>query len=369
MTKARLLIVEDDESICTQLKYALRDDYTLSFAEDRARAMTIFHEEHPPIVSLDLGLPPRPETADEGLKTLDEILRAAPLTKVIIVTGNADRENALRALELGAFDYHVKPVDLAQFKVVLQRAAYLRDLEAESRARAEHAEPTTRFEDILGSTPCMQEIFASVRRVARTDATVLIEGESGTGKELIARAVHANSPRKHRAFVPINCGAIPESLLESELFGHEKGAYTGAHIQRPGKIETAAGGTLFLDEIAEMSLPLQVKVLRFLQEREIERIGGRESIKVDTRVIAATNKAVKAEIQAGRFREDLYYRLSVVEIEVPPLRERGEDIALLANAFLRRNCQEYRRTMCFSEAARAAMARYAWPGNIRELEN
>jgi two-component system NtrC family response regulator len=215
----------------------------------------------------------------------------------------------------------------------------------------------------------MREIFAAVARVSKTDATVLIQGESGTGKELLAKAIHSNSPRKSRPFVAINCGAIPETLLESELFGHEKGAYTGAHIQRKGRFELADGGTLFLDEIAEMSVPLQVKLLRFLQERQIERVGGREMIRVDVRVIAATNKDLRSELQAGRFREDLYYRLSVVNLNVPPLRDRGEDLILIANAFLRRCAQAQRRKLRFSSGALEAMTRYRWPGNIRELEN
>jgi two-component system NtrC family response regulator len=226
-----------------------------------------------------------------------------------------------------------------------------------------------RFEEILGSTPAMREIFAIVKRVAKTDATVLVQGESGTGKELLARAIHSNSPRHARAFVAINCGAIPETLLESELFGHEKGAYTGAHVARKGKVELADGGTLFLDEIAEMSPILQVKLLRFLQERQIERIGGREPIKVAARVIAATNKDLKSELQAGRFREDLYYRLSVVNVKLPALRERGEDVVLIGNALLQRSCREHRRKLRFSSAALEAIVRYAWPGNVRELEN
>ena len=369
MNKPGLLIVEDDEAIRTQLKYALRDDFLLWFAEDRTQAMTIFHESEPSLVSLDLGLPPTPDTADEGLKTLDDMLSLAPATKVVVITGNADRENAVKAIQLGAFDYLAKPLDVSQMRTVLQRAAYLQGLEAESDSKRDAAEATYRFEDILGRTPKMREIFAMATRVAKTDATVLVQGESGTGKELLARAIHANSPRRSGPFVPINCGAIPETLLESELFGHEKGAYTGAHIQRKGKIEVAEGGTLFLDEIGEMSLLLQVKLLRFLQEREIERIGGRERIRVNVRIIAASNKDLTAEIAANHFREDLYYRLSVVTIKVPPLRERGEDILLLANAFLRRNCVERRRKVRFSNDALQAMLNHAWPGNIRELEN
>ncbi len=369
MTKPKLLIVDDDESIRTQLKYAMRDDFTLFFAEDGKTALAALEEHHPRLVSLDLGLPPAAEGAEEGLRTLDEIIKLAPETKVVVVTGNGDRENAIRAIQLGAFDYHSKPVDLSAYKVVLHRAAYLQTLEAESEKHQETAESATRFEDILGTTPAMREIFWVVTRVAKTDATVLVQGESGTGKELLARAIHGNSRRKNRPFVAINCGAIPETLLESELFGHEKGAYTGAHIQRKGKLEVADGGTLFLDEIGEMSVPLQVKLLRFLQERQIERVGGREIIQVDVRIIAATNKDLKAELQAGNFREDLYYRLSVINIKLPPLRERGEDIILIANAFLRMGCREHRRKMRFSIGALDALSRYPWPGNIRELEN
>ena len=369
MNKPKLLIVEDDEAIRSQLKYALREHFVLAFAEDRVQAMTVLEEFRPALVSLDLGLPPAADAADEGLKALDEILRVAPGTKVVVVTGNGDRANALRAVELGAFDYLSKPVDVEAFKVVLSRAAYLQGVEADRERTAEAGEATARFEEILGTTPRMKEIFGIIGRVAKTDVSVLIEGESGTGKELIARAIHARSPRRNGPFVPINCGAIPDTLLEAELFGHEKGAYTGAHVQRRGKIEAAEGGTLFLDEIGELSLPLQVKLLRFLQEREIERIGGRERIRVNTRITAATNKTLLAEIEAGRFREDLYYRLSVVTIKVPPLRERREDLMLLANAFLRRSTQQHRRKIRFSREAVQAILEFPWPGNVRQLEN
>jgi len=369
MDKPRLLVVDDDEAIRMQLKYALRDDFTLFFAGDRHAAMAAVDEHHPEVVSLDLGLPPAQDGAEEGLRALEEIVKRAPATKIVVVTGNGDRMNAIRAIQHGAFDYHSKPIDLDGLKVVLGRAAYLRALEVDAQKHLEAEETNVRFEDIVGSTPAMREIFAIVARVSKTDATVLIQGESGTGKELLAKAVHSNSPRKSRAFVAINCGAIPETLLESELFGHEKGAYTGAHIQRKGKFELADGGTLFLDEIAEMSVPLQVKLLRFLQERQIERVGGREMIRVDARVIAATNKDLRAELQAGRFREDLYYRLSVVNLSIPPLRDRGEDLVLIASALLRKHAREQRRKLRFSSEALEAMARYRWPGNIRELDN
>jgi len=365
----RLLIVEDDDAIRTQLKYALRDQYALTFAETRMKALALMNDVRPEIVSLDLGLPPHPDTAEEGLQALEDILKAAPTTKVIVVTGNGDRANARRAVELGAVDYLSKPIDLAEYETVLRRSTYLQNLEIENAKQAADAEAAVRFDEIIGSTPRMREIFATVSLVAKTDVTVLVQGESGTGKELVARAVHQKSRRRHAPFVPINCGAIPETLLESELFGHEKGAYTGAHVQRKGKLEQADNGTVFLDEIGEMSLPLQVKLLRFLQERQIERLGGKQLIAVDTRVIAATNKDLKVEIAAGRFREDLYFRLSVVTVPLPPLRERGEDVGMLANVFLRQNCQQYRRRLQFSPEALGAIAQYQWPGNIRELQN
>ena len=365
----KLLIVEDDEAIRTQLKYALRDRYALWFADTRTRALAVVNEVHPDLVSLDLGLPPHPDTVEEGLRTLEDILRAAPSTKVIVLTGSGDRTNARRAIELGAFDYLSKSADLGEYQMVLRRSTYLQTLESETARETAEAEAGARFEEIIGSTPRMTEIFNMVSLVAKTDVTVLVQGESGTGKELVARAVHSKSRRRNAPFVPINCGAIPETLLESELFGHEKGAYTGAHVQRKGKLELADGGTVFLDEIAEMPLPLQVKLLRFLQERKVERLGGRQPIHVDTRVIAASNKDLKADIVAGGLREDLYFRLSVVTITLPPLRERAEDIGMLANAFLRRACQEYRRKLRFSEESLSAISQYQWPGNIRELEN
>jgi two-component system NtrC family response regulator len=365
----KLLIVEDDEAIRTQLKYALRDRYALSFADSRAKALALVEEVQPDVVSLDLGLPPHADTVEEGLRTLEDILRMAPTTKVIVLTGSGDRVNARRAIELGAFDYLSKSADLAEYEMVLRRSTYIQTLESETARETAAAEAGARFEEIIGGTPRMREIFNTVSLVANTDVTVLVQGESGTGKELVARAIHGKSRRRNAPFVPINCGAIPETLLESELFGHEKGAYTGAHVQRKGKLELADGGTVFLDEIAEMPLPLQVKLLRFLQERKIERLGGRQQIHVDTRIIAASNKDLKSDIAAGGLREDLYFRLSVVTITLPPLRERAEDIGMLANAFLRRTNQQYRRKLRFSSEALSAIAQYQWPGNIRELEN
>jgi two-component system NtrC family response regulator len=365
----KLLIVEDDEAIRTQLKYALRDRYALWFAENRVEALALVEEVGPDVVSLDLGLPPHPETAEEGLRALEDILRAGPTTKVVVLTGSGDRVNARRAIALGAFDYLAKSTDPAEYEMVLRRSCYLQTIESENARQSAEAEASARFEEIIGSTPQMREIFSMVSLVAKTEVTVLIQGESGTGKELVARAVHGKSRRKNAPFVAINCGAIPETLLESELFGHEKGAYTGAHVQRKGKLELADGGTVFLDEVAEMPMSLQVKLLRFLQERTVERLGGRQSIPVDVRIIAASNKDLKDEIAAGGFREDLYFRLSVVTITLPPLRERAEDIGMLANTFLRRAGLEYRRKLRFSREAIAAVAKYQWPGNIRELEN
>ena len=365
----KLLVVEDDDAARLQLKYALRDRYAMWFADNRARALAIVEEIHPDLVSLDLGLPPHPDTVEEGLRTLEDILRIAPGTKVVVLTGSGDRINARRAIELGAVDYLSKSADLAEYETVLRRSTFVQTLESENARETAEVEAGARFEEIIGATPQMREMFSMVSLVAKTDVTVLIQGESGTGKELVARAVHGKSRRKNAPFVPINCGAIPETLLESELFGHEKGAYTGAHVQRKGKLELADGGTVFLDEIAEMPLPLQVKLLRFLQERKVERLGGRQQIHVDTRVIAASNKDLKADVAAGGLREDLYFRLSVVTITLPPLRERAEDIGMLANAFLRRACQEYRRKLRFSTEALAAVSQYRWPGNIRELEN
>ncbi len=371
MDKPVLLIVEDDDALCTQYRFALHEEYSVRFAKNRAQAMKQVAASKPAVITVDLGLPPHIDTADEGLELLRELLAANALAKVIVITGSNDRANALKALRLGAFDYLLKPVDLDQLRVVLQRATYLAELDAELRWNGGGGETPAAawFEDILGATPKMREVFDTLTQVAKTDATVLLQGESGTGKELAARAIHARSGRVRGPFVAINCGAIPETLLESELFGSERGAYTGAHMQRKGKLELAHGGTLLLDEIGEMSLGLQVKLLRFLQERRLERVGGRTPITVDTRVIAATNKDLKTEIAAARFREDVYYRISVVVVTMPPLRERSEDIVLLANSFLRRSCEQQRRKLRFSLSAIEAITRHRWPGNIRELEN
>ena len=364
-----ILVVEDDPDLLEQMKWALGSEYHLFSAKDRRTALTMARRESPPIVLLDLGLPPDAEGASEGLATLEEILVFAPRTKVIVITGNSDRANALAAVQIGAYDFIQKPVQLEVLKIILQRAAYLFRLEQENRAFQERS-GSREFPEIIGVSPAMQQVYEIIRRVSGSDVPVLITGESGTGKELVARAIHRLSARKDGPFVAINCGAIPEQLLESELFGHEKGAFTGAHRQMKGKVEYASGGTLLLDEIGEMPLGLQVKLLRFLQDGLVERVGGREAISVDTRVLATTNVNLKEAIDRRLFREDLFYRLSVIQIPVPSLKDRGDDVILIAQAFLLR----YRdmlnaRVSGMSEETRAALREYAWPGNVRELEN
>ncbi|HTK86811.1 MAG TPA: PEP-CTERM-box response regulator transcription factor, partial [Nitrospiraceae bacterium] len=318
---------------------------------------------------LDLGLPPRPDEAVEGLALLEALLSVDRLTKVVVLTGNNERANALQAIQLGAYDFMQKPVHLETLKLILSRAAYVSQLEQDTRRLHQQAIQEG-FQGLIGTSAPMQRLFETVRRVAVSDLAVLIVGESGTGKELVARAVHHESPRRSGPFIAINCGAIPDNLLESELFGHEKGAFTGAHLQRKGRIELAQGGTLFLDEIGELPLSLQVKMLRFLQEQQIERVGGRESIAVDTRIVAATNMNLMEALELGTFRKDLFYRLSVVPLQVPPLRDREEDSVFLAQAFvLRYRDQLNARVVGLSEEARAAIRAYSWPGNVRELEN
>jgi two-component system NtrC family response regulator len=321
-------------------------------------------------VTLDLGLPPDPDGATEGLRLLEECLAHDPAMKVVVLTGNSDHQNALRAVQLGAFDYYLKPVKLDELRVILERACRLARLDREAFREGTTTPSSSESGELLGDGPAMRRIFETIKRVARTDVTVLISGESGTGKELVARAIHAKSPRRQRPFVAINCGAIPENLVESELFGHEKGSFTGAHAQRKGRLEIADGGTVFLDEVAELPAPVQVKLLRVLQERQLERVGGRELIPLDVRILAATNRDIKKETAERRFREDLYYRLVVVTIQMPPLRDRLEDLPLLASHFLERFATEYKvRSKIFSSESLSAMRTYAWPGNVRELEN
>jgi two-component system NtrC family response regulator len=369
MDNPKLLIVEDDEELRTQMKWALAQDYEVFSAVDRPSALDILKSERPGVVTLDLGLPPHPQGTEEGFLALSEMLELDSLIKVIIITGQGEKDNALKAIGQGAYDFFCKPIQIEELKVVLNRAFYLSQVEHEHRELQQQLREEW-FEGMLGTSPPMQEVFSSIRKVSTTDVPVLIVGESGTGKELVAGAIHRQGSRRKFPFVPINCGAIPENLLESELFGHEKGAFTDAHIQRKGRFETAQGGTLFLDEIGELSLPLQVKLLRFLQEQKIERVGGREEIFIDARVLAATNKDLKQAISDGKFREDLYYRLGVVTIQLPPLREREEDILVLATALLQKYADENKKKITgFTKQAIRAIETHNWPGNIRELEN
>ena len=369
MTRARLLIVDDDEDIRTQMKWALCGDYELVTAGDRAGALAAFTASRPAVTLLDLGLPPRPNDPDEGFEVLSAVLAMDPLAKVIVVSGQGDKRNALRAVGAGASDFLCKPVDMDQLGLVLQRCVYLAELEREYRATQHSARPDV-FENMLGANPQMQAVFDMIGKVAPTSAPVLILGESGTGKEMVAKALHRRSSRKGGAFVAINCNTIPENLLESELFGHEKGAFTGAHAQRKGHIESAAGGTLLLDEIGELPASVQVKLLRFLQEKCFQRVGGRQEIQSDARVLAATNRNLRESAADGKFREDLYFRLAVVVVKVPPLRERGDDIILVAKAFLRDYGIEHDRTgLTFAPDALRALSLHRWPGNVRELQN
>jgi two-component system NtrC family response regulator len=369
MEKRKLLVVEDDDTIRSQMKWALMQEYEVLVAENRAEALDLVTKERPEVVTLDLGLPPRPASPEEGFLALAEIKDQAPFAKVIVITGQGEKKNALEAIGRGAYDFFSKPIEIEELRVVLRRAFYLAELEREHRRLQLHLNTET-FEGMIGTSPEMQAVFSAIRKVATTEAPVLVTGESGTGKELVARAIHRLSPRERGPFVVINCSAIPESLLESELFGHEKGAFTGAHIQRKGRFEKAEGGTLFLDEIGELSPLLQVKLLRFLQEQKIERVGGREEISVDVRIIAATNRDLKEEMKEGRFREDLYYRLGVVVISLPPLRERDGDAMLLATVLLQRYAEENgKKILGFTYQAARAIENHSWPGNIRELEN
>ena len=367
--KTKVLIVDDDPEILAQMKWALGQQYDVLSAEDRAGALEIFKAEQPAVTLLDLGLPPRPNDCEEGLAALSELLGIDKSAKVIVISGQSEKTNALQAVGAGAYDFVCKPVDIQELKLLLERCIYVVQLEREYRKLQEsvHAES---FEDMLGGSPQMQGVFANIRKVAKTNAPVLLLGESGTGKEMAALAIHRRSLRKDGPFIAINCNAIPENLLESELFGHEKGSFTGAHTQRKGIMESAAAGTVFLDEIGELPPPVQVKLLRFLQEHRFQRVGGRQEIQIDTRIIAATNVQLKQAVTDGKFREDLYFRLAVVVIKLPPLREREDDAALLAREFLQRYAAQNDRTkLVFLPDALRAITRYSWPGNVRELQN
>ncbi len=368
--KSKLLIVDDDEEIRTQMKWALNRDYEVLLAEDRSRALEAFQSARPLVAMLDLGLPPHPNDPTEGLAALCEMLAVDPAAKIIIVSGQGEKENALRAVGAGAYDFLCKPVELESLKFQLQRCFYVAELEREHRELQRTLGAADAFEGMLGKSPVMQEVFGLIRKVAPSQAPVLLLGESGTGKEMAALSIHRRSPRKGGPFVPINCNAIPENLLESELFGHEKGAFTGADRERKGLIETAAGGTLFLDEIGELPPPIQVKLLRFLQEQTFQRVGGRQTLQADVRMVAATNADLKQRIVKGEFREDLYFRLAVVVIHLPPLRAREEDVVLIAETFLKRSAAVNGKAgQSFSPEALRVLARHPWPGNVRELQN
>ena len=363
-----ILLVEDDAGLQKQMQWSL-SDYKILVAGDRVSALAIFRRETPSLVIVDLGLPPLPDDATEGLALIEAILSMQPATKIIVASGNHDRQNAVNAIGLGAYDFFAKPIDIDVLLLIIKRAFQLLELEEENqRLQAAHRSP---FDGVVASSPTMLDACKLVERVAPSNISVLLLGESGTGKELLARALHTlNGPRSANKFVAINCAAIPDSLLESELFGYERGAFTGAARQTPGLIEHARGGTLFLDEIADMPLALQAKLLRFLQERTIVRLGGREPIEVDARVISATNRDLGQAISQNQFREDLYYRLSEVTVEIPPLREREGDAVLIARAVLERLSRDSRQPRKrLSDDAIRAISSHSWPGNVRELEN
>jgi len=367
----KLIIIEDNHEISSQLRWALAREYDVHVAGNRAEALQHLIKHAPKVITLDLGLPPDESGCEEGFRCLDEILRRIPSAKVIMITGNEDRANALRAIQRGAYDYYCKPFDIDELKVILRRAFNLVAIEREnSRLLSSIHENSLSPGGIIGTSPRMQDVYATIRKVATSEAAVLITGESGTGKELVAKAIHDLSPRKSNDFIAINCGAIPENLIESELFGHEKGAFSGAEARVQGKVEFSDKGTLFLDEIGELPLKLQVKLLRFLQGKTIQRVGGHENISVDGRIIAATNRDIVKETGNGTFREDLFYRISVIHIKLPALRNRGEDVMLLANFFLQRCGKEFgKKSLRFSEEAIKRIETYDWPGNVRELEN
>lgn len=365
--KKILLVVEDDPGLQKQLKWSF-EAYQTVIAGNRSEAITALRRYMPSVVTLDLGLPPDAANAGEGLATLKEILELAPATKVIVVTGNDDRENAIKAVAMGAYDFYQKPVDIDILNMIIKRAFQLGELEKEYLTlRQKSPEPLA---GIIASCKKMHELSRMVEKVAPTNVTTLLLGESGTGKEVLAKAIHSLSDRSNKPFVAVNCAAIPENLLESELFGYEKGAFTGAAQQTKGKIEYAHNGTFFLDEIGDLPFALQAKLLRFMQERTIERIGGRQEIPVDVRIICATHQNLQTLIDSGQFRSDLYYRINEVTINIPPLRERDGDAIIIATTLLRRFCEaNNKKIKGFSKEAATAIETYPWPGNIRELEN
>ena len=368
MAKQKLLVIEDDPGLQKQLHWSF-DAYDVLLAGEREAALALVRRHQPAVVTMDLGLPPDPDGATEGLATLQQILALAPDTKVIILSGNQERAHALKAIALGAYDFHQKPFDADMLGLVIARAFYLHAMQQENR-RMLQTQADSPLAGIVSRDPGMLKLCRSVEKVAPSSASVMLLGDSGSGKELIARGLHALSSRHAQRFVAINCAAIPENLLESELFGYERGAFTGAARQTLGKIELAHGGTFFLDEIGDMPMALQAKLLRFLQERVIERVGGRGEIAVDVRIVCATHQDLKVLAEQGRFREDLFYRLSEIVLRIPPLRERAGDAALLAHHFKNKFCaSEGRGALHFSPGALQLIEAYGWPGNVREVEN
>ncbi len=366
--RPKLLVIEDDEGLQRQLKWSY-DDYAVVTASDRLSAIEALRAHDPAVVTLDLGLPPDPDGTSEGFAALEEILRLKPDTKVIVASGHGARESALRAISTGAYDFYQKPVDIDELGLIVKRAFHLHDIESENR-RLQSAGGGDVLGGIITASPDMVKVARMIERVASADVSVMLLGASGTGKELLARGLHMASGRAKRPFVAINCAAIPDNLLESELFGYERGAFTGANKTTEGKIELAEGGTLFLDEVGDIPLPLQVKLLRFLQERVVERIGGRKPIAVDVRIVCATHQNLEEMIAAGTFREDLYYRLAEIVVRIPALAEREGDAVLLANHFVRKFSAELGRNVKgFTPDALNALSTWHWPGNVRELEN
>jgi two-component system, NtrC family, response regulator len=366
--KRKLLIVEDDAGLQKQLRWGF-DAYEVLLAGDRESALAHLRRHEPSVVTMDLGLPPDADGASEGLALLQQILALAPDTKVIVLTGNQDHANAVKAIGMGAYDFHQKPFEFDVLGLVIERAFYLHGLQRENR-RLQQDRADSPLGGIISRDPGMLKVCRNIEKVAPSSASVMLQGDSGTGKEVLARGLHQLSARAEKRFMAINCAAIPENLLESELFGYEKGAFTGAAKQTLGKIELASGGTFFLDEVGDLPMPLQAKLLRFLQERVVERVGGRTEIAVDVRVVCATHRNLKQMVEAGQFREDLYYRLSEIVITIPALRERIGDAALLAHHFKNRFCaQEKRSSLSFREDAMAMIEGHTWPGNVREMEN
>lgn len=362
----KLLVVEDDIGIQKQLKWTL-DNYQIIFAHDRVSAISALRRFSPKVITLDLGLPPDEENASEGLATLEEILSLDPSCKVIVITGNEDKQNAMKAIKLGAHDFYQKPINDQELSVIINRAFFVATIESEN---AKHEVLDVKDSDIIGISPAITKVKSMLNKVAPTELTTLLLGESGTGKDLVAREIHRKSSRSNQPFVAINCASIPENLLESELFGYEKGAFTGAQKTTPGKIECANGGTLFLDEIGDMPYPLQAKILRFLQDKVVERVGGRKPFPVDVKIICATHQNLREMVLEKTFREDLFYRISEIVIDIPPLRERGEDILLLSRVLLNQFSDMLAKNINgFSDDAVHALMSHHWPGNIRELQN